>query len=242
MNPSTFCKGLRSIGVFMGILAGKKALVTAGPTWAALDSLRFITNRATGRLEKEIALELLRHDTRVTFLYGRGSVTPEKGASLLEVETVEDLLRTVRGLKGETFNLIIHAMAVLDFVPDRPREGKVSSQEGEWEVRLVRTPKVIKTLRELWPSALLVGFKLEVGKTQEELITIGRSFLSTSGADLLVVNDLTGITEARHRACVLDKDGELVAVAETKKEIATKLVDLVEKRLAEETRRIDKLG
>lgn len=221
-------------------LEGKKILVSSGPTMAPLDALRFISNTSTGRLGREIASELLGRGASVTFLYGSGSLKPEEGVRLVEVKTVDELQSAVQGLKDERFDAILHAMAVLDFAPERPRQGKVSSSEGEWDIRLVRTPKVLDLMREIWPDAFLVGFKLEVGKTREELLKIARDFLARSRADLVVANDLGDISGERHVAYLVSREAGgfapltagLEAVAYTKKEIAIRLADLLEKVLS----------
>ncbi|MFQ5863336.1 MAG: phosphopantothenoylcysteine decarboxylase [Candidatus Brocadiales bacterium] len=218
----------------MDTLSGKKILVTSGPTRVPLDDVRFISSKSSGRLGVEIARELLAHGASVTFLYGTDSMRPDpgEGVCLIEVETVDELTRTVEGLRGEKFDAIFHAMAVSDFAPESPRKGKVSSQKEEaWDIKLVKTPKVIRLIREIWPDSILVGFKLEVGRSREDLLKTAKNFISSSGADLLVVNDLTEITEDHHVAYLVSNRGEVADVARTKKEIATKLVGLAEKML-----------
>lgn len=219
----------------MNALSGKKILVTSGPTRVPLDDVRFISSRSSGRLGMEIARELLAHGSAVTFLYGADSMRPDpdEGMRLIEVETVDELIRALEGLRGEKFDAIFHAMAVSDFAPEDPRKGKVSTQEEEaWEIRLVRTPKVIKLIRGIWPDSILVGFKLEAGQSREVLLERSRELISSSGADLLVANDLTEITADRHPAYIISKTGEVVEVVHTKKEIAARLVKLTEAGLA----------
>lgn len=211
--------------------------MTSGPTRVPLDDVRFISSRSSGRLGAEIARELLSRGASVTFIHGTLSATPDvKGEEvrLIEVETVEELITAVEGLRGEEFDAIIHAMAVSDFAPETKRSGKVSTREEEaWEIRLVRTPKVIRLIREVWPGSVLVGFKLEVGGNREELLAEkARDLISSSGADIVVVNDLTEITEDRHVAHIVSKTGEVTHTAHSKKEIAAKLVRLVEGCLA----------
>lgn len=218
----------------MDTLAGKKILVTSGPTRVPLDAVRFLSSRSSGRLGAEIARELLASGARVTFLYGAESMRPDpgEGVHLIEVETVDELIRAIKDLGGKNFDAIFHAMAVSDFAPENVIKGKVSSQKEEtWNIKLIKTPKVIKLIRELWPNTTLVGFKLEVGQSREELLTRARNFATDSGVDLVVVNDLTEITGDRHVAHIVSNKGDVVEAAHTKKEIAAKLVRLVEKKL-----------
>ncbi|MDI6760607.1 MAG: phosphopantothenoylcysteine decarboxylase [Candidatus Brocadiaceae bacterium] len=202
-------------------------LITSGPTRASLDAIRYISNTSTGRLGKEIASGFIKKGARVTFIYGTGSERPEKGAKAIEVTTIEDLLRELEGLKGQDFQVIVHAMAVLDHAPERMIEGKVSSTV-DWTIRLVPTSKVIDRIRTWWPKALLVGFKLEVGKTKEGLLEIARQAMGQWGAEIVVANDLKDIEGDKHLAYLLGPGGRLEAQANTKKEIATRLVELIQ--------------
>lgn len=215
----------------MAEIKGANVLITSGPTRAPLDAIRFVSNTSTGRLGKEIALEFLRRGARVTFIYGAGSEQPGKGVRAIEVTTIEDLLRELEGLRGENFQVVLHVMAVLDHAPEKIVEGKVSSTE-DWTIKLVPSPKVINHIRTWWPGALLVGFKLEVGKTMEELLEIARQSMEQWKAEIVVVNDLKDITWDKHLAYILGPGGKLEAEANTKKEIARRLAELTQSLLA----------
>jgi len=215
-----------------GKLSGKKVLVTSGPTRAPIDAVRYITNKSTGRLGALIAEEALREGAEVTYIYGKGSVLPQVAEStslrLVEVETVPDLMERVREELEETnYHVIIHSMAVLDYVPEAPREEKVPSGREEWQIGLIKTPKVIKMIRDLNPQAFLVGFKLEVGSREEELIGIAHRSLLANKADLVVANDLLQIERGNHVGYLVNPEGEVVARGEGKEEIARRLVEII---------------
>lgn len=215
-----------------GKLWKKRVLVTSGSTRAPLDAVRYITNKSTGRLGALIAEEALREGAEVTYIYGQGSELPQVAQPvslcLVEVETVPDLMDKVREELEETnYHAIIHAMAVLDYVPEAAREEKVPSGREEWQIRLVKTPKVIKMIRELAPQAFLVGFKLEVGRSEEELIAIAHRSLLANKADLVVANDLLQIERGNHVGYFVNPEGELVACAQGKEEIARRLIEII---------------
>ena len=218
-------------------LRDKHVLITSGPTRAALDAVRFIGNRSSGRLGCRIAREALRLGARVTLLAGPQSEepAPEARLRLRRVETVADLLAALEEeLCGAAPpDAVVHAMAVLDYVPEAPRAGKTPSGAEEWCVRLVRTPKVVQSIRAWAPRALLVSFKLEVGIiAEEELRQAALASLRAHGADLVVANDMEQIRGEAHPALILAPDGAVCARPGTKDEIARELCRLLAERLA----------
>jgi phosphopantothenoylcysteine synthetase/decarboxylase len=226
-------------------LAGKHILVTSGPTRADIDAVRYVSNRSSGRLGCRIAIEALRRGARVALVAGPQSATPdadglsaEERARLrvLPVETVEDLIQALRAeLTGpEPLQAVVHAMAVLDYVPERKIEEKTPSGRDAWDVRLVKTPKVIRRIKDWAPGAVLVEFKLEVGSTEEELRRVALESLRANRADLVVANDLTQIRDEVHPALILAPDGQVLARPATKGEIARALCDVLADTLSAE--------
>lgn len=225
----------------MGCLDGRHVMITSGPTRAALDAVRYLTNKSSGRLGSLIALEALRHGARVTFVYGRDSLTPaacgvvrESGERLrlIEVETVADLLSTVRAELPGDYDAIIHAMAVLDFEPEASPDEKTPSDRAEWIIRLRPTPKVIAEMRERAPRAVLVGFKLVYNEAPEEMDRIAAESARKYRGDLVLANDLAQIERGRHVGHLLDAEGRLVSAVEGKREIAGAVIEAVGRALS----------
>ncbi|GAG62230.1 unnamed protein product [marine sediment metagenome] len=214
-----------------------KILITSGSTRGPIDAMRYITNKSTGRLGTEIAKEALNQGARVTFIYGKGSIVPDikdvgenlyLNLKLIEIITVSDLIKSInQELKDGTYDVVIHSMAVLDYVPDKYISDKVASGKDEWIIRLIKTPKVIKMIKEIAPDIFLVGFKLEFNKTKEELIKITHEVLIKSNSDLMVANDLKDLEKERHVAYFVDKNGKVIDVKKGKKNIAKKLVKFI---------------
>ncbi len=125
-------------------------------------------------------------------------------------------------------------MAVLDYVPAEFTDRKIKSGKDEWIIRLVPTPKVIAAIRELAPEAFLVSFKLEVGRSEQELVEIARSHLRSSDSDLVLANDLAEIEAGRHIGILVNARGEVVARVEGKAAIAEAILDAVEGGVAAE--------
>lgn len=213
-------------------LEGRRLLITGGPTRAYLDAVRYLSNRSTGQLGALLAEQAVAAGAQVLYVYGEGSLLPRasQGPGRLEalaVETVTELEAVVRDHVGNRrYDAMIHAMAVLDFAPVEVRPGKTSSEEGEWLIRLVPTPKVIHRIKEWDPGIFLVGFKLEVGTDDAALVAAARRLMARSGADAVVANDLQSLREGVHRGIVV-RPGHAPEPVAGKEEIARRVVALV---------------
>jgi phosphopantothenoylcysteine synthetase/decarboxylase len=226
-------------------LDGKRILITSGPTRGPIDAVRYITNKSTGRLGMLLAVEALSRGAEVTFVHGKGSRIPgaeQVGAdalsrlSLREIETVDELLAVMKEEMTERrYDAVLHSMAVLDYAPDTYIDSKTPSGQNEWWVKLRRTPKVIKVVKELQPTSLLISFKLEVGKSKDELIEAAHRSLIVNRADLVLANDLLEVEKGHHVGFLVNAAGEAEAVVEGKAEIARVLVDAVAERTKVET-------
>lgn len=215
-------------------LAGRRILVTSGPTRAPLDAVRFLTNKSTGRLGSLIAEATVQAGGDVAFVYGRGSETPTVRGGyrdhlrLLAIDTVDDLIAVFKQELPTGYDAVVHCMAVLDFAPATVREEKTSSDLTEWTIHLTPTPKAARLVKELAPRTFFIGFKLEVGREREQLIETARAWGSKNRADLVVANDLRDIERGVHIGYLIDADGRLETVAEGKEAIARALVDLLD--------------
>jgi len=223
-------------------LTGKRVLITSGPTRANIDAVRYISNRSTGRLGSRIAVEALALGARVTLVAGPESVVPRREElpdqewsrlRVVRIETVFDLLQTLQQelTARERYSAVVHAMAVLDYVPQQEHEGKVPSGRDTWTLRLVRTPKVIRRIKDWSPRSYLVGFKLEAGRPPERLAEIATAFLRQSRADLVVANDLLKIRDEEHPAVIVGRGGSVLAEPRTKGEIARELCRILTQAL-----------
>lgn len=152
-----------------------RVLVTSGPTRAYVDRIRYFSNTSSGALGSLIVESLVKRDIPVVHLYGTGSDVPDvSGGNLLEslkITTVDDLIDAVKKIAADgDITAVVHAMAVLDYVPESLLDTKKESGEEHWDIRLIRTPKVIELIRRLMPDAYCIGFKLEAGIGEKRLI------------------------------------------------------------------------
>jgi phosphopantothenate---cysteine ligase (CTP) len=221
-------------------LSGRHILVTAGPTWCPIDAVRHLANLSSGGTGLAIARALAAAGAKTTLLLGPGRVLPTDAdrttLRILDFVTFDDLHAAVReqvGTRG--YDALVHSAAVSDYRLAEEYSGKLSSDAEELVLRLVRTPKIVDEVKGLDPEILLVKFKLEVGRTEAELLEIGARSRERSQAELLVANDLTGKTGALHAAYLLDANG-VVERVETTAALAELLTRVLAERLCKTPR------
>jgi phosphopantothenoylcysteine synthetase/decarboxylase len=159
-------------------------IVTAGPTFEALDHVRRLTNFSTGRLGVELANYFTGRGLDVTLLVGaEASYGGKRRAQRIETFTsTADLHDQLQALASQSVNAVFHAAAVSDFAFGKIwmrsphgeltelKGGKISSRQGTLLAELVPTTKVITGLRDWFPKARIVGWKYEVDGSQPEII------------------------------------------------------------------------
>lgn len=142
-------------------LRDRGVLILAGPTRYDLDPVRYLSNKATGRLGYWLAKGAFHKGCRVKVIYGPGSVSFPIYIPVVNVYTVEDMLReTLRELNTGKYEIIIFSAAILDFKPSIYKEEEVKSG-SRWIIELKPTPKVIEEVSRRYPNLAVVAFKLE---------------------------------------------------------------------------------
>ena len=214
-------------------------LITSGGTSEKIDRVRSITNHSTGRLGKIIAETLLDKGDQVTLVTTPKAVRPaaHPNLTIVQIENVAELLESLKPLV-HTHDVLIHAMAVSDYTPvymtgleavaaspdmteflnKTNSESKISSQDDVQVLFLKKTPKIISLVKKWNPDIRLIGFKLLVNVTKEELLKTARASLIKNQAEIIVANDLTEISNQEHSAYLVGKD--TVIQAQSKEEIA----------------------
>jgi phosphopantothenoylcysteine synthetase/decarboxylase len=217
-------------------LAGRRVLVTAGPTWVHVDAVRHLSNLSSGRTGLLIARAVAERGAEVVLLLGPGRALPSSDdrarLRIIDFVTFDDLHALVREHVGSrSYDSLVHTAAVSDYRPAQEERGKLPSGEDELVLRLRPTPKIVDEVRPLDPDILLVKFKLEVGRTEDELLAIAEASRARSDADMVVANDLSRMDRERHPAVLMDRQGVRARV-ETTAELAERLADELAKELA----------
>lgn len=177
-------------------------VVTAGPTYEALDNVRRLTNFSTGKLGTELANFLAARGYRVTLLTGEQATY--RGARHAQREdifsTTNDLRDRLKDLAAQNVDAVFHAAAVSDFgfakvwsrAPDGTlkeiKSGKISTRQGTLVAELTPTPKIISELRNWYPKARLVGWKFEVDGDRATVLELAEKQLTECRTDACVAN------------------------------------------------------
>lgn len=215
-----------------GSLEGKRVVVTAGPTREAIDPVRFISNRSSGRMGVAIAAAAWRRGADVTMIAGPLEVALPVGVSVAHVETTAEMYRAVSAALP-TAHVLIMAAAPADFTPATVAESKMKKVNAPEAIPLAATPDILSTtVGQRAPDCVVVGFALETGNALQE----GRRKLAAKSLDMIVVNDATeegaGFAVDTNRVTLLGPGNrEDTLPLRSKRDVADVILDRVEELL-----------
>ena len=215
------------------VLAGKKAFVSAGPTYEPLDPVRFIGNHSSGKMGLAIAEELYTKGADVTLIMGPSSLTLPADAGVhgiktVRVNTAEEMYNACRQ-QFEISEIGVMAAAVADYTPVTVAPGKIKKTNGDLVIELKKTKDILQSLGESKSSKqVLVGFALETNNERDH--ALGK--LKTKNADMIVMNSLNdkgaGFGTDTNKITIFDKSGrEFSYDLLSKKEVAKNIVDTI---------------
>jgi phosphopantothenoylcysteine synthetase/decarboxylase len=208
-------------------LKNKRILITAGPTWTAIDSVRVISNTASGETGLQLAAALRAAGAKITLALGPIGHRDAAGSGIrvIRFSFFDELKRLLDDeLNHAHYDAIVHSAAVSDYKPAPAVKGKLSSTAPRLRITLVRTPKLIDLIRRKAPSALLVGFKFIPNAAPRDLIARARELGRHSRANLVVANTVRG---SAYRAFIVAPQG-IVPEAGSKEELVELLLIYLE--------------
>jgi phosphopantothenoylcysteine decarboxylase/phosphopantothenate--cysteine ligase len=213
-------------------LAGRKVIVTAGPTRESIDPVRVVTNRSSGKMGYRVAEAAWERGAEVLLIAGPVALQDPVGVTVQRVETTLEMERAVRAGLADA-DVLVMAAAPADFRPSSPSEGKRPRVEGALAVPMEPTGDVLDATRGVRkPGSVIVGFALETG----DALAKGLAKLERKGLDLIVVNDAlepgAGFEKDTNRVALLSRDGtRQILPLQSKREVAEVILDRVEQTL-----------
>ena len=216
---------LREIGMEHD-LAGKKVLVTAGPTREKIDPVRYITNRSSGKMGCSIAKMAMLRGASVTLVAGPMEVAPPPFVEVVNIESAEDMYNAVTERAGE-MDMIFKAAAVADYTPSEYFDEKVKKKDGDMSIPLRRTKDILKSLGETRRAdQVICGFSMET----ENLIENSAKKLEKKNADMICANNLktsgAGFGTDTNVITVITKDGMTELPLQSKDDAANEILNI----------------
>lgn len=208
-------------------LKGERIVVTAGPTCEAIDPVRFIGNRSSGKMGYALARMALRRGAEVILISGPSSLMPPKGTRFVPVESAEDMRNAVTvNLKDAT--IVIMAAAVADYRPVNAASEKIKKGAGSMSLDLEKTEDIISEVGRKKGKRLIIGFAAET----DNLLANAKKKLKEKNLDLIVANNVkepgAGFGVDTNIVTIIDKNGVVEALPKmSKDEVAWKVLDRV---------------
>lgn len=208
-------------------LLGKKVLVTAGPTIAPLDPVRYITNRSTGKMGYAIAQEAKERGAEVTLISGPTSIDKVAGVNFISVKTNSEMKDAVLRYYDYA-DIVIKSAAVSDYKPKEYSSEKIKKGEGDLQLTLTRDSDILKILGERKKEQILVGFAAE----SNNVLKNAEKKLKNKNLDFIVANNITGsdtgFASEDNKVTILSKDGKVINLDKmSKKQVATNIFDTI---------------
>lgn len=208
-----------------GKLKGKKILVTAGPTYEAIDPVRFIGNHSSGKMGFALAEAFAAEGAAVTLISGPVHLQPkDRNIRLVSVTTAEEMYQA--STREKDYDVAVMAAAVADYTPQRPSSEKIKKSNGAFHLELKPTTDILATMgREKKDGQLVVGFALETENEKEN----ASKKLRDKKADMIVLNSLrdegAGFGKDTNKVSLFKKDGSILELdMKSKSSVAADIV------------------
>jgi len=205
-------------------------LVTMGTTRGYIDDVRYISNYSSGKLGSVISEELYRQGYSTTVIAGPSEVKPRTSSQLQTVLTTGEMLKECECAASVPLTAGIFCASVLDYEPAQKTLGKLKSGHDNLTVSFIPTPKIIDKISVT--NGIKIGFKLEVGLSEQQAKQVADDYINKYKLDSLIVNELASVSSSKHLALAFEKstsDKKPTALG-SKSEIAKFIVKLLAKK------------
>lgn len=226
-EPETLLEYILKEAAFQKDLAGKKLLVTAGPTQEAIDPVRCLTNHSSGKMGYAIAKMAMLRGAEVTLVSGPTAIEPPLFVKVVPVTSARDMFEAVTGLSDEQ-DIIIKAAAVADYRPKQVSEDKVKKKDDQASIELERTDDILKYLgQHKKQGQFLCGFSMET----KDMLRNSRAKLEKKNLDMVAANNLkvegAGFQGDTNVLTLITQDEEVSLPLMSKEDAALKILDKI---------------
>ena len=208
-------------------MAGKKVLVTAGPTREAIDPVRYITNHSTGKMGYAIAQAAARRGAEVTLVSGPVNLKAPLGVNLVPVTSAGEMFQAVTEASSSQ-DVIIKAAAVADYRPKYVGTEKTKKKDGDMNLEMERTDDILAWMgNHRQPGQVLCGFSMET----ENMLENSQTKLEKKHVDMIVANNLktagAGFGTDTNVVTIITKEGAEELAMMTKEQVAHQLLNRI---------------
>ena len=226
-EPETLLEYILKEAAFQKDLAGKKLLVTAGPTQEAIDPVRCLTNHSSGKMGYAIAKMAMLRGAEVTLVSGPTAIEPPLFVKVVPVTSARDMFEAVTGLSDEQ-DIIIKAAAVADYRPKQVSEDKVKKKDDQASIELERTDDILKYLgQHKKQGQFLCGFSMET----KDMLRNSRAKLEKKNLDMVAANNLkvegAGFQGDTNVLTLITQEEEVSLPLMSKEDAALKILDKI---------------
>ncbi|MGG5209524.1 bifunctional phosphopantothenoylcysteine decarboxylase/phosphopantothenate--cysteine ligase CoaBC [Chryseobacterium sp. MIQD13] len=212
-------------------LEGKTVLITAGPTYEAIDPVRFIGNHSSGKMGFSLAEEASKRGAKVILISGPSTqVTDDKSIELHKVISAREMLNKVFEFYDRV-DIGIASAAVADYAPKEVAKEKIKKNDDSLTIELVKNPDILKTMGEKKTHQFLVGFALETQNEEEN----AKGKLEKKNLDMIVLNSLrdegAGFKNDTNKIRIFTKTEKKEFDLKSKDAVAADILDFVEAQL-----------
>ncbi len=212
-----------------GALAGKRVLITAGPTREALDPVRYLSNHSSGKMGYALARAAAEAGAITTLVSGPVQLDVPPGVERVMVESALDMLAACEARSADT-DIFIACAAVADYRPATVHQDKIKKGDEQITLPLVRNPDIVATIASASPRPFTVGFAAET----RDVIAYARGKLQRKGLDMIVANDVSrqdiGFASDENEVTLIWPDGEAKLPQSSKLTLAGELIRQIAER------------
>lgn len=208
-------------------MAGKKVLVTAGPTRESIDPVRFISNHSTGKMGYALARTAMERGAEVILITGPVSIAPPPFVKVVPIVSAADMFEAVKQYSPDA-DIVIKAAAVADYTPETVAEEKIKKQDANTNLVLKRTTDILKWLGEnRREGQFLCGFSMET----EHMLENSKAKLTKKNIDMIVANNLkvagAGFGVDTNVVTMITKEDITELPQMSKEAVAEKILDVI---------------
>lgn len=230
LEPDAIAAAVFDLGVSHGegLLAGKKVVITAGPTREPIDPVRYITNRSSGKMGYAMARAAIAQDAEVILISGPVDLPEPPGVEVRKVSSAREMYDATHECIADA-DIFIAAAAVADYRPAEVQSQKIKKNEEEMSIKLVRCPDILASVAALDGAPFTVGFAAET----ENVDDYARGKLANKKLDMIIANrvgDDCGFDRDDNAVSVFWNDDEKRFPKAQKSELANDLIELVAER------------